>query len=271
MAEDETSTSIPSGLDASDLAPNVYEGGFKTWECSLDLCRFLLDRGPRKDLDDMARVAHVLEMGCGSALPSVLLFQYALRERLGMEFTLTDYNADVLRLVTVPNLVLAWVGTLSAEDEEQLFEGGVNPLRNGEENGEVYITPELLAAFTSALSSIGISVTLISGSWTPTAEFLALVPSTQELETLVLGSETIYSPASLVAFTAAMAGLMKRVRTGKTIVAAKRVYFGVGGSVDGFRAECAEKGCVAWEVDFEGLGGEGEGGVRRCLLEVQML
>ena len=58
----------------SDLRQNVYEGGYKTWECSLDLVRYLLDRGPRKDLDDLMRVGHVIEMGCGS---DFLLFSYS--------------------------------------------------------------------------------------------------------------------------------------------------------------------------------------------------
>ena len=53
------------------MQTNVYEGGYKTWECSIDLVRFLLDRGPRKDLDDLVRVNHVIEMGCGTALPSL--------------------------------------------------------------------------------------------------------------------------------------------------------------------------------------------------------
>jgi protein-histidine N-methyltransferase len=63
---------------------------------------------------------------------------------------------------------------------------------------------------------------------------------------------------------------MGRVKTGKTMVAAKRVYFGVGGSVDGFREACAQRGCVAYEMEFEGLGDGSDGGVRRCLVEVQM-
>ena len=83
-------------------------------------------------------------------------------------------------------------------------------------------------------------------------------------------SETIYSPASLTAFTDAIVALMGRVKTGKTMVAAKRVYFGVGGSVDGFREACAQRGCVAYEMEFEGLGDGSDGGVRRCLVEVQM-
>lgn len=273
MAEDDESNPNPlAGLDDSDLQTNVYEGGYKTWECSIDLVRYLLDRGPRKDLDDMARVDHVVEMGCGSALPSLLLFQHALQNNLGIYFTLTDYNIDVLRLVTLPNLLLTWISTLSDAQSRHLFPESGNPLVSEEENGELYLTPEILAAFKQNLKSIGITLTLLSGSWTPTQSFIDLIPSSPSLSTFILGSETIYSPAACTAFTNAITELMRRVKTGKAVVAAKRVYFGVGGSVDGFRMEVAEKGGVAGEIEFEGLnGGEGEGGVRRCLVEVQML
>ncbi|EMD85508.1 hypothetical protein COCC4DRAFT_44817 [Bipolaris maydis ATCC 48331] len=281
MAEDDGTTASPlSGLESSDLQQNVYEGGYKTWECSLDLVRFLLDRDPRKDLDDLVRVGHVIEMGCGSALPSLLLFQYAIREGLGMYFTLTDYNADVLRCVTLPNLVLAWVATLSREESAQLFaEDAPNPLLRHESSAEgqpaggeeeyadLYITPALLQAFKACLQNIGITLTFLSGSWAPASALLPLIPSSPDLNTFILGSETIYSPASLTAFADAIVALMGRVKMGKTLVAAKRVYFGVGGSVDDFREECSRRGCVASELEFEGLG---EGGVRRCLVEVQM-
>lgn len=281
MAEDDGTTASPlSGLESSDLQQNVYEGGYKTWECSLDLVRFLLDRGPRKDLDDLVRVGHVIEMGCGSALPSLLLFQYAIREGLGIYFTLTDYNADVLRCVTLPNLVLAWAATLSQEESAQLFaEDTPNPLLWDEtlssdqptgceeEHADLYITPALLQAFKACLQNTGITLTFLSGSWAPTSALLPLIPSSPDLNTFILGSETIYSPSSLTAFADAIVALMGRVKMGKTLVAAKRVYFGVGGSVDGFREECSQRGCVASELEFEGLG---EGGVRRCLVEVQM-
>jgi protein-histidine N-methyltransferase len=267
MAEDDSSRpDLLTGLENSDLQTNVYEGGYKTWECSLDLVRYLLDRGPRKDLDDLARVNHVVELGCGSAVPTLLLFQYVLREGMSMVFTLADYNADVLRLVTLPNLVLAWAGTLSDTDSTRLFPDG-NPLKDVEEHGDLYLSPDVLTAFKQHLTTTGIQLNLLSGSWTPTPTFLNLIPSTPQLNTFILGSETIYSPASLRAFAETMVALMQRVKTGKALVAAKRVYFGVGGSVDAFRLECAERGAVACEMEFEGLE---SGGVRRCLLEVQM-
>jgi protein-histidine N-methyltransferase len=268
MAEDDGSQeNVLAGLENTDLQTNVYEGGYKTWECSLDLVKFLLDRGPRKDLDDLVRVNHVIELGCGSAVPSLLLFQYALKNQLGMMFTLADYNADVIRLVTLPNLLLAWAATLSLEQSAQLFPDGNPLLVAEEEHGDLYLTPEILATFKQHLQSTGLTLNLLSGSWIPTARFLDLVPSTPELDTLILGSETIYSPASLTAFAETIVALMSRVKTGKAIVAAKRVYFGVGGSVDAFREVCANRGAVAYEMEFEGLE---TGGVRRCLLEVQM-
>ena len=268
MAEDDGSQdNVLAGLENTDLQTNIYEGGYKTWECSLDLVKFLLDRGPRKDLDDLVRVNHVVELGCGSAVPSLVLFQYALKNQLPMIFTLADYNADVVRLVTLPNLLLAWAATLSPEQSTHLLPDGNPLLDTEEEHGDLYLTPEILAAFKQTLQSNGLTVILLSGSWTPTYKFLDLIPSTPELNTFILGSETIYSPASLTAFADTIVALMSRVKTGKAIVAAKRVYFGVGGSVDAFRAECAEKGAVAYEMEFEGLE---PGGVRRCLLEVQM-
>jgi protein-histidine N-methyltransferase len=268
MAEDDGSSATPlAGLDDSDVQTNVYEGGYKTWECSLDLARFLLDRGPRKDLDDLVRVNHVVEMGCGTAVPSLLLFQYALQNGLGMYFTLTDYNADVLRLVTLPNLVLTWAGTLDAQRSREVFGDAGNPVAGGEEdNGDLYLTPAVLEAFKAQLKATGVVLTWLSGSWAPTAALLPLIPSSHELNTLILASETIYSPTSLVAFTDAMVALMQRVKSGKALVAAKRHYFGVGGSVDEFREECGRKGCVAYEMEFEGL----EAGVRRAICEVQM-
>ena len=268
MAEDDGSQdNVLAGLENTDLQTNVYEGGYKTWECSLDLVKYLLDRGPRKDLDDLVRVNHVVELGCGSAVPSLLLFQYALKNQLSMIFTLADYNADVIRLVTLPNLVLAWAATLSPGDSAKLLPDG-NPLLDTEaEHGDLYLTPEILAAFKHQLQFTGLTLSLLSGSWTPTTKFLDLIPSTPELDTFILGSETIYSPASLTAFAETIVALMSRVKTGKAIVAAKRVYFGVGGSVDAFREECANRGAVAYEMGFEGLE---TGGVRRCLLEVQM-
>ena len=43
MAEvDEFSSNTLAGLSSGDdLTPGVYEGGFKTWECAIDLAQYL--------------------------------------------------------------------------------------------------------------------------------------------------------------------------------------------------------------------------------------
>ena len=91
--------------------------------------------------------------------------------------------------------------------------------------------------------------------------------------TLILASETIYSPSSIRAFTQTVMALLEANSKRPTdqavaLVAAKRVYFGVGGGVDEFLAVLAEIGgygrCV-WDSSH----GEGGGnGVGRCILEV---
>jgi protein-histidine N-methyltransferase len=62
LSEDSSNDDIVDQLDQSDLRSGVYEGGFKTWECSLDLASLLLDRGPRKDIDDLMRCDLVIEV-----------------------------------------------------------------------------------------------------------------------------------------------------------------------------------------------------------------
>ena len=90
------------------------------------------------------------------------------------------------------------------------------------------------------------------------------------MNTLVLASETIYSPSALESFASATVGILKEVRLGKAMIAAKRMYFGVGGSVDAFKVTCAQLGAVVADIENHGLD-LGAEGVRRCLLEVQML
>ena len=42
MAEDgQLSSDSIAGLSTDDIIPSFYEGGFKTWECSLDLSAYI--------------------------------------------------------------------------------------------------------------------------------------------------------------------------------------------------------------------------------------
>jgi protein-histidine N-methyltransferase len=58
-----------SSLEAGDLRPNFYEGGFKTWECALDLARFVAaDKANWSDGQRAERwkesAVHVIEVSC---------------------------------------------------------------------------------------------------------------------------------------------------------------------------------------------------------------
>ena len=104
---------------------------------------------------------------------------------------------------------------------------------------------------------------------------------------LVLASETIYAPGSIGVFAETVGGVLARAAGGglsppgpgssgdaavraaagaRALVAAKRVYFGVGGGVDEFLGAWGRMDGVGREV----WASEGEGaGVGRVVLEVR--
>ncbi|KAI5850434.1 hypothetical protein DFP73DRAFT_508890 [Morchella snyderi] len=242
MSEDPLSTSTsttPKALiGASDIHTSVYEGGLKSWECSLDLVQHLFSAPPTPT------PARVLELGCGTALPSLHLFQAALASGTPCSFTLADYNVDVLRLVTLPNLLLVWC-----------------MLRAGaawEDEGDLEVTQELVDEFVATLESRGVGVEFVSGGWGE--GMLALLGGARF--GLVLGSETIYSPATLGLFTDVLLGTVED--GGKGLVAAKRIYFGVGGGVGEFLEVVEARGGWVTRMVRE----EKEVGVGRCVVEV---
>jgi protein-histidine N-methyltransferase len=202
------------------------------------------------------------QLGCGTALPTLTLFQHSLLHQIPQSFTLQDYNASVLRLTTLPNLLLTWATTTSPP----LISPPTSPSTTA--SGDLELTPSLLQSFLTALKQSQISLTFLSGSWSPS--LATLIPSSApDMGTLVLGAETIYSPASTEAFVEILMILLKRVKMAKAMVGAKKFYFGVGGSVDGLKEACAREGAVAYEIENHGVPGLEEG-VGRALVEVQM-
>jgi protein-histidine N-methyltransferase len=69
MTEDDGADIAPvAGLDNSDIK-------------TIDLVKFLLDRGPRKDLDDLCRVDHVIEVFLpSSCFISLILWEVLFRD-----------------------------------------------------------------------------------------------------------------------------------------------------------------------------------------------
>src|SRR4029077_19092994 len=78
------------------------------------------------------------------------------------------------------------------------------------------IDPDIVEAFRSDLAHRSITVDFISGAWSP--RFADLVCSASDVRrikectcrTLILASETIYSPASLAAFSETLLALLRR-------------------------------------------------------------
>ncbi|CAH6720336.1 histidine protein methyltransferase 1 [[Candida] jaroonii] len=203
MTEDNDELSNILITNESDLNKNSYEGGFKSWECSYDLIDHL-----DVDYEFFNKNQSILEIGSGTSLPSCHIFRekLSLNNKQSLNLVLSDFNYDVLRLVTVPNLIINWYTT--KYDEEIIT-----------------LSDELVGEFLSCLQEHNINLSFISGSWGK--EFLSL--SSTDFN-LILTSETIYSLDSMPILADMLITLSSNDQT-KCIVAAKDYYFGVGGSV----------------------------------------
>lgn len=89
------SPALATNKSASDLVAGQYEGGLKIWECSQDLVSHL-----SLNTADGLQGKKVLELGCGAALPGVLAFKH------GASVWFNDYNEDVIKEITIPNVLL---------------------------------------------------------------------------------------------------------------------------------------------------------------------
>ncbi|KAI8231963.1 hypothetical protein K4K55_005828 [Colletotrichum sp. SAR 10_96] len=279
MAEDETAAGpAAEGLGSHDVKTGVYEGGFKSWESSVDLVKVLASGGYLDALKD--RPLRVAELGCGTALPSLAILQWAMRyatERSPLLLTLADYNPSVLQLVTLPNFILAWA--LERRDQSPAVQEAFAL------EDELELTPEVLQQFQDFLASSHISLNFISGGWSQ--ELIDLLYESQskldqqthesdninkDFDTLLIGAETIYSPFALEAFNEMVFAILSKEKAerggsgcqSQALVGAKRLYFGVGGSLDDFVDKARGKGATVTQIaeETEGV----RRGVVRCTL-----
>ncbi|KAH7270467.1 uncharacterized protein BKA55DRAFT_49636 [Fusarium redolens] len=283
MAEEEDVAGAQSeGLGSHDVKTGVYEGGFKSWESSVDLVKVLAANKVISALEQKAfRVMEVCginytcnviyltldqQLGCGTALPSLAVFQWAMTstsEKKYLSLIMADYNPSVLQLVTLPNFILSWAlnnPQIPALQEAFSIEG------------EVELGPDVLAAFEQSLKEANVTLSFVSGAWSQ--EFVHLIyalPSghDQERSTLLLGAETIYSPFALQAFLETLFLILEKEQKTEgneaaALVGAKRLYFGVGGSLDDFIDKARQKGARVEQLreEVEGV----RRGVVQCVL-----
>ncbi|KAL8768695.1 MAG: hypothetical protein Q9209_005113 [Squamulea sp. 1 TL-2023] len=242
MAEDNAlDDSSTAGLSMDDIKPNIYEGGFKTWECSVDLANYLATQ--TKYLSQIMTSSYTIVEALASRPPRTTM-------------VLADFNPSVLKLATIPNLVLNW----SLPDI----------LTTSESGGDFEFLDDPSADFHNFLSKANIEIRALSGGWSPEFSSVALPESLETpIDILILASETIYSPTSTRAFTETLLDLLQKSEKAgekaRALVAAKKVYFGVGGGVNEFLHvlwELGGEGTVVWTTEGSGSG------VGRCILEV---
>lgn len=63
-AEQDSNEDLIAGLEEGDIKPNFYEGGFKTWECALDLARLVAgeDALGLSEVGDGPERRHIIEV-----------------------------------------------------------------------------------------------------------------------------------------------------------------------------------------------------------------
>ncbi|CEH11978.1 Predicted methyltransferase [Ceraceosorus bombacis] len=242
--ESRNGSAVPEGHEAglveadSDLVPGVYEGGLKTWECSLDLIAALDAHDRRDDGESSDTVPFhwlgglsVVELGCGTAIPACFLLARLMcveidDARQETILQLCDFNEQVLKLVTLPNLILAWY-TSPASSAFRASVAGASGESEGIEldlvpaTGEVDLSDELLAAFKESLKHRKVALRFFSGPWKDletcsraTSSQMAPSRAPQLLEAdLLLSSETIYSPPDQTALLDILQRLCKASST----------------------------------------------------------
>lgn len=153
-----------------------------------------------------------------------------------------------------------------AEDQDEPSAPSLPPLpASADRPGEILITPELKEAFLSTLSSLDLRIELFSGSWETFSVDQTLGASREGGYDVVLTSETIYQNESLPALTKVLKGssssstssgisqpekslteetakLSLASRNPLCLVAAKVLYFGVGGGITDFTREVERQG-----------------------------
>ncbi|KAL1219575.1 hypothetical protein V5N11_029249 [Cardamine amara subsp. amara] len=199
------STKEVFGLPNSDLVPGVYEGGLKLWEGSIDLVKALEKESLTGNLSFSGK--RVLELGCGHALPGI----YAcLKGADAIHFQ--DFNAEVLRCLTIPNLYAN------------------------------------LSEKTSSVSVSETQVRFFAGEWSEVHQILPLVNDGETDKKsgydIILMAETIYS----ISAQKSLYELIKRCLVypdGAVYMAAKKYYFGVGGGTRQFLSMIEKDGVLA--------------------------
>jgi protein-histidine N-methyltransferase len=174
-----------------------------------------------------------------------------------------DYNPSVLQLVTLPNFILTWA--LAQRQNTPALSGAFSI------DGEIELLPGVIEAFKEYLANSKTKLSFLSGAWSEDfVNLLYSIPEDAHSTTLLLGAETIYSPFALQAYTETTFSILLREQARQSsppataLVGAKKMYFGVGGSLDDFVDQARQRGGKVTTLREEA--GGVRRGVVRCVL-----
>ncbi|KAI8557872.1 hypothetical protein RHMOL_Rhmol04G0044500 [Rhododendron molle] len=180
-------------LSNSDLVPGKYEGGLKLWEGSLDLVKSL-----KSELQDerlSLNGKRVLELGCGHGLPGIWM---GLEGAAVVHFQ--DFNAEVLRCLTIPNVNANCLKKSPSDAEFRFFAGDWSEVHQ-----------------------------ILPHTWTNEKEQNCCPSLDQPVGyDIILMAETVYSVSALPNLYELIKKCLNRP-DGVVYMAAKKHYFGVGG------------------------------------------
>lgn len=214
-------TALRGVVQDSDLQPSIYEGGFKVWECGIDLAQHLIQMsGVPNGVSNKRTISvvgkNVIEVGCGHGLPGIYCLQQGARH-----VCFQDLNKEVLEHCTFQNIRL----NCGEFARTEFFEN------------------------TDKLS-------VFCGDWNVAklAEMMVdAIPSSageKKGYDLLLTSDTLYSSKTLPVLIRVIDAVL--APDGVALVAAKRFYFGVGGSTGEFMGLLDEYKCTQGGR-FEGI------------------
>ena len=249
----------------TDLVPGVYEGGLKVWECSMDLCRYFhsQNNNNNNNNNNIDFKGHVLELGCGHALPSIWILKDAIsKQKADCFVTFSDYNDFVVRDVTMQNVAINVSYTYS---------------KTNTTTSTINQQPQQIANWLKEHVAFG------AGDWLTMSDDLldnndnggvttkqqqptkpSAVPK-NGLYDYILASETTYSEIAAIE-TAELLSRHLKPGTGIAYISTKRYYFGVGGGTR-FLCDALQKSTThKFHIETLEVYDNGNGNIRELLL-----
>ncbi|GAB5360338.1 hypothetical protein AAMO2058_000618900 [Amorphochlora amoebiformis] len=261
LTDSEGNGKLKKILEKSDLEPRVYEGGFKVWECALDLIEFLSHlKGKqtikRRKIDGTSPSSshkfvgkRILDLGCGHGLPGIFSAKVG-----ASHVAFQDLNREVLHHVTIPNVLKNNIQihrnqsrsspqnrpnqaqhTPTLPTPQNHPKASVNPNSQNHLNRTGVSSqkrPNTASSEPSSDSFAGvrpsdkIRVSFVAGDWSDPNLYDILGKGNWDY---ILSSDTLYSTQSIPFLVKAIDQLL--AKEGECYVAAKRYYFGIGGGI----------------------------------------